>query len=96
MDLQDAKYVSMLVLFGSTLLTTLMAMGLQRFVLHRGGNALSVTQRVISCLTSGIFLGELNTMPSFRFDHLVFSARNTAHTDSSELSRSGCSTVAWF
>jgi hypothetical protein len=59
MELKDAKYVSMIVLLASNLIMTLIAIGLQRFVLQRNGNILSVTQRIISCLTSGILLGKL-------------------------------------
>jgi len=59
MELKDSKYVSMIVLLASNLIMTLIAIGLQRFVLQRNGNILSVTQRIISCLTSGILLGKL-------------------------------------
>ncbi|CAF3441517.1 unnamed protein product [Rotaria sp. Silwood2] len=59
MNLEDAKYVSMLVLLASNLIMILIAICLQRFLLHRNGNFLSMTQHIISCLTSGIFLGTL-------------------------------------
>jgi hypothetical protein len=59
MELKEAKYVSMIVLLASNLIMTFIGIGLQRFVFQRNGNVLSVTQRVISCLTSGILLGKL-------------------------------------
>jgi len=59
MELQTAKYVSMVILFLSTSLMSLVGICLQRFVLHRYGNILSITQRVISSITGGILLGTL-------------------------------------
>ena len=59
MELKDAKYLSMIILFTSNLLMTLIGICLQRFILQRNGNILSITQRIISCLTSGILLGTL-------------------------------------
>ena len=59
MKLEEAKYVSMVVLLASNVIMTFIGICLQRFILHRNGNALSVTQRAISCLTSGILLGKL-------------------------------------
>ncbi|UJR33274.1 hypothetical protein I4U23_020729 [Adineta vaga] len=59
MELKEAKYMSMIILFASNLIMTLIAICLQRFLLQRHGNMLSFTQRTISCLTSGILLGTL-------------------------------------
>ncbi|CAF3529553.1 unnamed protein product [Adineta steineri] len=59
MELKEAKYVAMFVLFASNLIMTLIGICLQRFVLQRNGTVFSVGQRVISCLTSGVLLGIL-------------------------------------
>jgi len=59
MELQAAKYISMGILLISTLIMSLIGICLQRFVLHRYGSFLSITQRIVSGLTSGIFLGTL-------------------------------------
>jgi len=59
MELKDAKYLSMIILLGSNLIMTFIGICLQRFILQRNGNILSITQRIISCLTSGILLGTL-------------------------------------
>jgi hypothetical protein len=59
MELKEVKYVSMVVLLGSNLLMTIIAICLHKFIILRNGNVLSITQRVISCLTSGILLGKL-------------------------------------
>jgi len=59
MELKDAKYLSMIILLTSNLLMTLIGICLQRFILQRNGNILSMTERIISCLTSGILLGTL-------------------------------------
>ena len=58
MKLQDAKYVSMIALFLSNLIMTLIGLCLQRFLHQRKMNVLSIAQRIISCLTSGILLGK--------------------------------------
>jgi hypothetical protein len=55
MELEDAKYISMGVLFASNLIMIFLAI-----CLHRFGNVLVITQRIISCLTSGILLGKLD------------------------------------
>lgn len=59
MELEAAKYTSMIVLFASNFIMIFIGMCLQRFVLQRNGNIVSLTQRIISCLTSGILLGKL-------------------------------------
>ena len=61
------KYISMFVLLVSNLLMTLLAIYLQRYLKQRTDNVLAITQRVISCLTSGILLGRINAM------NLIFS-----------------------
>ena len=58
MELQNVKYVSMIVLFVSNLIMTLIGICLQRFLRQRKTNVLSIAQRIISCLTSGILLGK--------------------------------------
>ncbi|CAF0906507.1 unnamed protein product [Adineta ricciae] len=59
MELKEAKYVSMIILFAANVFMTLIGICLQRFFLQRHGNVLSFAQRIISCLTSGILLGTL-------------------------------------
>ena len=59
MELKEAKYVSMIILFAANVIMTLIGICLQRFFLQRHGNVLSFAQRMISCLTSGILLGTL-------------------------------------
>lgn len=59
MELQAAKYLSMVVLLAGNVILSLIGICLKRFVLQRHDNVLSTAQRVISCLTSGILLGTL-------------------------------------
>ena len=59
MELNDAKRISMVILLFSNVIMTIIGICLQKFLLQRNGNALSITQRIISCLTSGILLGTL-------------------------------------
>jgi hypothetical protein len=58
MDLEDAKYTSMFILFASNLIMTFIALCLHRFIIQRKENSLSITERIISCVTSGILLGK--------------------------------------
>lgn len=58
MDLQQAKYVSMIVLFLPNLLVTLVGIYIEKYVRQRNVQVLEYLQRIISCLTSGIFLGK--------------------------------------
>ena len=58
MELKNAKYVSMVALLASNLIMTLIAICFQRFVLQHNGTGLALTQRIISCQTSGILLGK--------------------------------------
>jgi hypothetical protein len=71
MELKEVKYVSMVVLLGSNLLMTIIAICLHKFILQRNGNVLSITQRVISCLTSGILLGKLIIFLVYSFSNHI-------------------------
>ena len=57
MDLQKAKEVSILLLFIFPVIVTIIGISLQRFLFQKSGQNVSFVQRIISCLTSGIFLG---------------------------------------
>ena len=58
MDLQQAKYVSMIVLFLPNLLVTLLGIYIEKYLRQRNVHVLEIVQRIISCLTSGILLGK--------------------------------------
>jgi hypothetical protein len=58
MELVHAKYISMFVLLTSNLIMTFIGIYLQRFLHRHNENVLSIIQRIISCLTSGILLGK--------------------------------------
>ena len=57
MELQQAKEISLILLFVFPLIATLIAILLQKFVFQRVEQKFSVAQRTISSLTSGIFFG---------------------------------------
>lgn len=58
MDLQQAKYVSMIILFLPNLLVTLVGIYIEKYLRQRNVHVLEIIQRIISCLTSGILLGK--------------------------------------
>lgn len=58
MELIHAKYMSMLMLLTSNLTVVLIAIYLQRIVFERNKRILDISQRIISCLTSGILFGK--------------------------------------
>jgi hypothetical protein len=62
MELIQAKYISMFVLLTSNVIMTFIGIYIQRYLHRRNENVLSITQRIISCLTSGILLGKLNSI----------------------------------
>jgi len=57
MELIDAKYISIIVLFLANLILIFFALCLHRYVIQYYGNSFILIQRIISCLTSGILLG---------------------------------------
>ena len=58
MELIQAKYISMFVLLTSNLIMTFIGIYIQQYLRRRNENSLSIIQRIISCLTSGILLGK--------------------------------------
>jgi hypothetical protein len=58
MELIQAKYISMFVLLTSNLIMTFIGIYIQQYLHRRNENGISIIQRIISCLTSGILLGK--------------------------------------
>ena len=67
MELQEAKYFSMIILLLPNLVVTLVGIYIEGYLRQRNVHVLSIIQRIISCLTSGILLGKLNRRISIEF-----------------------------